>query len=110
MEKILNQIVKLSGFTLSDVRDTCRKSELVAVRLLFAQEALKKGYHPTDIGKLINRDRSTVIQMKDYKPSVHYTRLKLLYKRTQWAILRDNYRKTGKYWATFFNWIEGGLK
>ena len=68
MEKILNQIVKLSGFTLSDIQSDCRKSELVAVRLLFAQEALKQGYHPKEVGKLINRDRSTIIQMKDYKP------------------------------------------
>ena len=110
MERILNQIVKLSGYTLSDIKGTCRKSELVAVRLLFAQEALKQGYHPTDVGKLINRDRSTIIQMKDYKPSVHYTRLKLLYKRTQWAILRDNYYKSRKWSARLFNWIKGGLK
>ena len=110
MQTILNQILKLSGFTLSDIQSDCRKSELVSARLLFAQEALKKGYHPKEVGKLINRDRSTIIQMKDYKPSVHYTRLKLLYKRTQWAILRDNYYKSIKWSAKFFNWIKGGLK
>lgn len=83
MEKLLNQIIKLSGYALSEIKGTCRKSEFVAVRLLFAQEALKKGYHPTEVGKLINRDRSTIIQMKDYKPSVHYDQLKAKYLKAE---------------------------
>ena len=110
MKTILNRILTISGFTLSDLQSSCRKSEIVAARLLFAQEALKAGYHPKEIGKMINRHRTTIIETKNYKPSEHYIRLKLLYKRTQWAILRDNYHKSIKWSAKFFSWIKGGLK
>lgn len=99
MEKLLNKIVKLSGYTISEIKGTCRKSELVAVRLLFAQEALKKGYHPTEVGKLINRDRSTIIQMKDYKPSRDYAELEKKYLKMTIGSIAKSIEYLAKVWV-----------
>ena len=106
MKTILNRILTISGFTLSDLQSSCRKSEIVAARLLFAQEALKAGHHPKEIGKMINRHRTTIIETKNYKPSEHYIRLKLLYKRTQWGILRTNYQKWVECIGKIIKWLK----
>lgn len=80
--------MELSGFDSFALRGTCRKSEFVAARLLFAHEAFNKGFSARQISNFLNRDRSTIVNMKSkYKPSEHYDKLKKEYDRGIMPIL-----------------------
>ena len=81
MDEILEKVIKAASTSKEELKSYCRKSELVAARLLFAKIAQKEGFKAEDIAEKINRDRSTVVNMKSerYKPSKFYEIFKKAY-------------------------------
>lgn len=82
MEEILRKIEQATGVTQAEMRSECRKAELVAARLLFALEANNK-FPSRKIGKAINRNRTTIINMVKgrHKPSEFYFEYKEAYEK-----------------------------
>ena len=57
----IDSIIQESGFTLSDLQGSCRKSEFVAMRVYIARLLHKEGLHEKKIAKRLNKDRTTII-------------------------------------------------
>ena len=69
----IDNIIQESGFTLSDLQGSCRKSELVAMRVYLARLMKSQGMRENDIAKWLNKDRTTIIfYLRYYKETEYY--------------------------------------
>ena len=69
----IDSIIQESGFTLSDLQGSCRKSELVAMRVYLARLLKSQGVHEKTIAKWLNKDRTTIIfYLRYYKETEYY--------------------------------------
>ena len=69
----IDSIIQESGFTLSDLQGSCRKSELVAMRVYLARLLKSQGVHEKTIAKRLNKDRTTIIfYLRYYKETEFY--------------------------------------
>ena len=69
----IDSIIQESGFTLSDLQGSCRKSELVAMRVYLARLLKSQGVHEKTIAKRLNKDRTTIIfYLRYYKETEYY--------------------------------------
>ena len=69
----IDSIIQESGFTLSDLQGSCRKSELVAMRVYLARLMKSQGMREKDIAKRLNKDRTTIIfYLRYYKETEYY--------------------------------------
>jgi len=99
MQTILNRVLFVSGLILAQLQSEDRHSLFVAARLLFATTAISAGFTPTEIGKLIKRHRTTVIQMKDYKPSRDYAELEKRYLKMTVGFIARSLEYLAKVWV-----------
>ena len=69
----IDNIIQESGFTMADLRGSCRKSELVATRVYLARLMKSQGMRENDIAKWLNKDRTTIIfYLRYYKETEFY--------------------------------------
>ena len=69
----IDNIIQESGFTMADLRGSCRKSELVAMRVYLARLLKSQGVHEKTIAKRLNKDRTTIIfYLRYYKETEFY--------------------------------------
>lgn len=69
----IDSIIQESGFTLSDLQGSCRKSELVAMRVYLARLMKSQGMRENDIAKWLKKDRTTIIYyLYHYKETEYY--------------------------------------
>ena len=69
----IDNIIQESGFTMADLQGSCRKSELVAMRVYLARLLKSQGVHEKTIAKRLNKDRTTIIfYLRYYKETEYY--------------------------------------
>ena len=57
----IDAIAELYGYTLEDILGKSKLKELVAVRRKCVVWLREKGYSTTEIGRIMNRDHSTIV-------------------------------------------------
>lgn len=65
MQHIIENIARICGVTVEELRSPCRESKRVIARNITANLLNKAGLSRTGIGEEVNRDRSTVQHMID---------------------------------------------
>jgi chromosomal replication initiation ATPase DnaA len=77
--QILNTVTSLGGIGISDIRGNGKKQKLVEARAIFSILCKDFGFSPAEIGKVINRDRTTILHyLKNYPEYIkHDEKLKL---------------------------------
>jgi hypothetical protein len=61
LAEIAEQVCSATGFTMGELRSSCREMMLVAARQVFCYYAKEAGYSSTVTGKFINKDHDTVL-------------------------------------------------
>lgn len=80
LNKLLIQVARTAKVRMSDVKGSCRRNSLVAVRVLFAKMAIERGYSPEDIAGILCRYPSVINHYyKNFTPSKEYINLKERY-------------------------------
>lgn len=57
----IDQIAQDHGYTVEDILGHCKLKKLVEVRLWCVLMLRGKGYSTTEIGRIMNRDHSTIV-------------------------------------------------
>lgn len=72
----IDKIISDRGYKLSDILGSCRKSELVAMRVYIARLLYKEGLHEKKIAKRLNKDRTTIIYyLRNWKETEFFKEL-----------------------------------
>jgi len=58
---LIDEVAQLHGYTVEDVIGKSRFKKLVAVRQLCVFRLREEGYSTTEIGRIMNRDHSTIV-------------------------------------------------
>ncbi|MCE5225758.1 MAG: hypothetical protein LLG05_07840 [Porphyromonadaceae bacterium] len=73
MEELLNRVCRIAELSREQMKGTSRKYHIVAARVLFCEEASKKGFTAGDIGKVLGgRDHATIHHLLHYYKSTIY--------------------------------------
>lgn len=61
MQHIASKIVEVLPYSLQDLRSSSRRQELVKCRCILAYHLNRLGFGPTEIGRFLDRDHSTIL-------------------------------------------------